>query len=490
MVGDALATAGKVAFGAAVGGGIGLAAGGLQGTLGHLGKNVFESKKLADWETSEDKGLAGWSKRRIGSALRTTSGAAATGSFDLRQGVAGTALKLAGGATGIKLDSKVFLKESGGYEADLKRRDEKRKKRAEGLKVKEGEPEKQHLNQMKEEQQDVTLRNEEALHKIDADITGAEGKVKYLQSLADSSTKKGKDKDNKWIDPKAEENIEAYDKAAQAVKDLKDQRSLIKNGSEILDKNGKGTGVYRTHNGKITEEEVYATNMAADNAQAAEEAAKAAAAAAPAAHAAAQAAEEAAKAAAALAETEALRAAGAARLDPGNAALGTAATEANTRKVAADAAAKKAAADVTAALTAITATADAAIAASNKAKNAAAMASRANTAALGGTGNSQNKYEDKLVPEAEHHVKHLNDIRTRNFANNLQNQFVWPWNEAARKKSAHDIRMGVKPEKSHGGKSGGGGHFASEILAGVIAEKVAGPGHAPAADAGHAADHH
>src|SRR3990167_4290679 len=148
LTGTIISTA-KVAGGIALGGAMGLTAAGLQATAGHAGKKVFESKKWAEWETDEKS----WGKRFVGKSLRTMGGAAATGSWDARKGAAGGALRAISGATGLKLgaESKFLLKESGGYEADLKRRDEKRKKRAEGLKIKEGEEEKQTLNQYQEE---------------------------------------------------------------------------------------------------------------------------------------------------------------------------------------------------------------------------------------------------------------------------------------------------------------------------------------------------
>lgn len=480
-VGDKLASFGKLAAGLAIGGSIGAVAAGLQGTAGHVGKRVFENTRMADWETNTDKGLMGWTKRRLGSAARTTGGAAATGSFDLRQGVVGTALKATSAATGLNLgaQSKFLLKESGGYEADLKRRDEKRKKRAEGLKIKEGEDEKQRLNQMKEEHQTVSLGNEMDIHEIDEKIKSAQGRRETLKEVANSAINKDKNPDGTYQDPTYAKKLEEYQKASDNVKLLQQERKDIKEGG--YDEKNKR---YRTHNRKITQDEVGRADLEAKAAENAKTTADALAAAAPAAHAAAVATKAAADAAKALADAEVLRAAGAARLGPsGDPALATAVAAANAVKATADTASTEADKNVASATSAISTTAAAAIAAATKASEAATKANLANTAALGGTGNSQNKYEDDLIPKAEHKLKEVNDERRLNFAKNVQNSFFWPWNEAARKKSVHEIRMGVKPEKSRGGGHGVGGHLAGDIIAAGIAEKVVGGGKAPATPA-------
>ncbi len=471
----------KTIGGIAAGAAIGTTAAIGQGTLGHLGKGIFESKKLADWETNTDKGLGAWGKRFVGKNLRTASGAASTSSFDLRKGVGGVALKAASGLTGLNLgaQSKFLMKESGGYEADLKRRDEKRKKRAEGLKIKEGEPEKQHLNQVQEEHQKVSLENEKEIHEIEKEITAAEGKVKYLKDIAIAS--KGT--------PEGEANNDAYLAAGQKVKELKDKRSAIKSGG-MLDENGNdGTGEFRTHNGNITKKAWEDANKEAEEAgkilvetgMVKSEAEKA----------------NAAAVTEKVAAIDELNAATAARID--------AEAKANSKLTIGDPAvvaktledAKKAEENAKNRMSVATNNVDTTLKTlenSNKklekAKEKISIAEKANIAKAyadthKGFGNSQNEYEDKILPEAEHEVKHVNDRRTHGYANNIENQFAWPWNEAARRKSAHEIRMGVKAE-SHG--SSKGSHLVTETVAASLAEKFVGGGkdhsssHAPAAE--------
>jgi hypothetical protein len=479
IVGFGKAVAG-LAAGVAIGGGIGLAAKGLQGTLGHAGKAIFESKSLAEWETKGN-----WMQRKLAGTTRTAGEKMSTSSFDARKGIIGAGLKLAGGASGINLghDSKLFGEE-GGYEGDLKRRDEKRKKRAEGLKVKEGEPEKQHLNQLKEEQQRVTLDNEHKIHDVEREIKSAEATVRRLKDVATASRSLG-EKDGKPVDPERDKKQREYQEAADQVKTLYSKRSAIKDG---LMKNTDG--LLNTHNGNASEEGVkalikeeersaakrakakddYDTLAGASNgspedialvAQAQKELE------------AAQTAEVLAKsmasaARAAQAFTLAEKAQAEAAKNPGNTALSDAASAAATR----------AELLLNEANTAVTnvetlGNAEETLKARKRVENASK-----------GLGNSQNDYEDHLVPNAEHHLKQVNDERTWAYADNIQNQWSFPWNEAARKKSAHEIRMGVKPEKhsgGHGGHEHGGSDFLEHLAASFITHAGTDAHSAPAA---------
>jgi hypothetical protein len=169
----------KVAGGLAIGAGVGLTASAVaktaQGTLGRIGKGMAESTKYAEWETSKEKGFKGWAKRKSGAYLRDSGKRAATSGYDLRAGVLGGALGSFSKVTGMNVsnNSNLFRAEAGGYEADLKKRDAKRKQRAEGLQVKKSEGVVQELQKLKEGKQKVVLMNEDALHKKDKEIEGA-----------------------------------------------------------------------------------------------------------------------------------------------------------------------------------------------------------------------------------------------------------------------------------------------------------------------------
>ena len=457
--GDFLASAGKVIAGVAVAGGIGAVAAGGQASFGHIGKRIFESKGLQDWETAKDeeqkgrfKGLKGGFKRFTSRNIRTLGGGAARSSFDLRSGVAGAALGSLSAVTGFNLgkQSKFLLREAGGYEADLKRRDAKRKARDAGLKVKEGEDEKQHLNTMEEEHQTVSLKNEESIRIKDREITAAEGKTVYLKHVADSSINKEKNKDGTFKDPEYKKNLEAYNTAAKEVERLKDEKGMIKNGMEF----DSETGEYNTHNGSITKagfKNIQNENM---NAVAAEETAKIEKdGAKDAADIAIKGSEEAGKKLAEVIkrrgdlETEA-------KGDSANILLAdkvkaareeeeTAKKELTTKETIAKN--KENFRD--------TGADEAYTAAKDRVKKAADAKDEANKILAlhnGEYGNSQNKYEDELLPTAKLAIKHINDARTQGLAQDIEGRWWQFWNEAARKKSAHDIRMGVKAEKSHG----------------------------------------
>lgn len=465
----------QAALGIAVGGGVGLMAKGLQGGLGHAGKRVFESKTLADMETN-----GGWASRRLASGLRSVAGGNdgkggfAGSSFDLRKGVLGGALKAASAVTGLDLGGKntFMMGEDGGYEADLKRKDAIRKARAEGLKVKEGEEEKQKLNQLKEEQQEVSLKNEAVIHEKDKEIESAKGKRETLEKLANST------KDT----PEYEANRQAFRDASDTVARLQSERGAIKNGMMFDPKTGK----YNTHNGNITRDEVAKANIEAENAESDLSKADAARIKAIEDETAAKNAEtqaitrnKTATDANTLAEkdlidhptsTEAINNAKATRIALENAEKETTET-------------KKA---VQQAIENSSNTTQAYSIAEKISEEKNAYAKRANEDAVkagGKFGNSQNNYEDTLIPHAEHHIKHINDRRVRGYATNLQNQIVFPWNQAARNKSAHEIRMGVKAD-SHSKKKGGG--LGEHLAASFIAEATIGGGHGTGGGDSHA----
>ncbi len=493
-IGEMLTKTAGIVTGIVGGIAIGGAAAGLQGTLGHAGKNLFESKTLADWETKGN-----WAERRLGSTLRTLGGGSdgkggmAGSSFDLRQGVLGGVLKAASSATGLNLgaQSKMLLKESGGYEADLKRRDAKRKTRAEGLKIKEGEEEKQTLNRYQEDHQTVSIANEIAIHDVELRIAGAEKTRANLEKVFTSANQAKDPLTGRFVDPETEKKRKDFEKAADDVRKLQLERGDIKNGGYDVK-----TGQYRTHNGEMSK---YAANniisqAAAENtatvnaaqeyalARAAADAAPADAALAAAADAAenrrkeaenantvARAMASAAKAAMAVSEAE--KAAAKALRNPSDATLVANARTKEQEKIVALRRADTDAQSVT-----TLATTDANFA--NAARATRKLADKANR----GLGNSQNDYEDDLLPHQKHVVEEVSKGRARAYANNIENQWAFPWNAAARKKSAHEIRMGAKPEKTSKGSS----HFAEGVAAEFIGAKLFGEGgHGGAA--GHAA---
>jgi len=439
-----------------VGGGIGLAAKTLQGGAGHAGKAIFENKKLADWETTGN-----WAQRKFASRVRTIGGGddgkggLAGSSFDLRKGVAGGALKAFHGATGINLghDSKLWA-EGGGYEADLNRRDQKRKKRAEGLKAKEGEPEKQALNKAEEEKQALQLKYEERLKELERLIP------LKRQALNDANARFGAKT------PEA-------DAAGAVLQELIDEKSKIKNANIATrdPETGEITG-YNTHNGSITEKHFETINKANIDSASAEEAARIAKEGAEeAARIAKEGAEEAArkltKAVADRAELERR-----AEEDPANIILVKAARE---EEIAAREASSKAEANAKTKKDFMDSGAEEAYerAKANRQKAADALDSGRKLLDLyGGFGNSINDYEDKIIPHLKHEVEHVSKERQRGYANALEKQWFPFFGNAARKKSAHDIRMGAAPEKSSGG--GGGGHFGTELAAGLLSEAVGG----------------
>lgn len=443
----------------------------LQGGLGHLGKRAFESKSMTEWETNKEEGLGGWSKRFFGKKIRSIGGGddgkggLAGSSFDLRKGIAAGALRAMSGATGLNLggQSKFLMKESGGYEADLKRRDEKRKKRAEGLKIKENEPEKQELNRLQEEHQEVAMANQNELHDVENDITGAKTTRESLRLIAEASNRL-RDKDGKHTDPEYESKQKAFTEAADYVYKLEQKKRAIKNGGF-----NEKTGQYRTHNGNITEDEWKQANKEAENAKEILSLADTAKKEAETAHTLAMEEKIAAETAAKLA-SEAVRNA---RLNtPEDSTIVVKAVE-DAIKAEEIASAKVAEAEIKVSntLKTVSNTTEKLSEAQENATKTSNNAEKANESAKKGFGNSQNNYEDHLLPHQQHKVNEINRGRVRDLADNIENQWSMPWNKAARKKSAHEMRMGVKVESKGGGH---GGHFGSDLAAGIVAEKIAG----------------
>src|SRR3989344_1576430 len=465
LTGTIISTA-KVAGGMAVGGAMGLTAAGLQATAGHAGKKIFESKGLKKWETEGN-----WLQRQAGRTLRTIGGGVegkggmAGSGFDLRKGVAGGALRAISGVTGLKLgaESKFLLKESGGYEEDLKRRNEKRKKRAEGLKVSEGEPKKQHLNQMEDEHQALLMDNSDELEKIERKIKPAEDKRYRLREHLRTVDK---DKDPEAY-KKAQEEAE---KASEDVLKLYDQRSRIKHGL-VFDET---TGKYNTDNGLISQKAVDLANEGAVTAaQGSESSAKAAEAPKEAAAKARTGVEEAKVAATGAAATRAQEQTASLR-EPTNIPLAEAVKAALENERKANEALAKAVENSTKTDAAVTSTAAAKVTAETRKRVADGFAATANEAASHGTGNSINNYEDEIIPEAKHAVEMVGKRRQQAYATNLENNWLSFWNRAEREKSAHEIRMGAKPEKRADKERDRGGGLVREALTEAVAEKFVG----------------
>ncbi len=462
-MGKGLMKAGEIAAGVVIGGGAGLAAAGLQGTLGHAGKLIYENKDLTNADANGS---------RFARGLRNLAGGAdgkggmAGSSWDIRKGVVGGGLTAASAVTGINFGtkSKFLLREDGGYEADLKRRDQKRKKRAEGFKIKEGEPEKQKLNQYEFENSVLAEKNHSAIHDKDLEIEGAKKAKDSLRDLAKSTEGT----------PEHAAFQEKFKKASDEVFRLEQERRDIKNGRKTKKDPATGETTYNTHNGNITQREWEDADKGLKSAEEAKTKA-----------------DELEKAALAEKEAaeEAVRTTAKAKTDaeaaarfgsPGDAALAKAVADATK----AEEEAKKKLAD---AATNINSTAEATKTATARLNNAKTVSDAANEAkarmkpdADGQVryGNSQNEYEDKLIPHQKHHVEEVAKHRQRKYAEQLLGGWP-PWNEAARKESAHAIRMGAKPEKDHGGGHGGGhsGGILGDMIAHAGAELVTGGGH-------------
>ncbi len=117
-LGEMLIKGTEIAMGVVAGVGLGVAAKGLQGTVGQV------SSRMANSEWAKKREAEG----KFGGALfRKTTQGLARSSFDVRQGAVGGVLAAAGGISGLNLghSSKLF-KEAGGFEADKKKRSESR----------------------------------------------------------------------------------------------------------------------------------------------------------------------------------------------------------------------------------------------------------------------------------------------------------------------------------------------------------------------------
>ena len=363
---------------------------------------MFDSKGIAGWATSETSGV----KRFVGTRLRSIAGGddgkggMAGSSFDVRRGVLGAGLKLASTATGFNFggDSKFLMREAGGYEADLKRRDAKRKARADGLKTKEGEEEKQTLNQYEEEHQELSLKHWEELHKLDIEIESADGKAKLLTRAAANNP--------------ALYGAQA-DTANKELFDLREKKKKIAGG-----RFNEETGKYNTHNGNITKGEYEgAIKLAKETTDI---------------HTAAIAEKTAAETAAKMAE-EATRTT---RFGGGDAKAIEDALKAET--------------EAKARLATATTNADSAVKnmTEKAGKLAEAETKKKEADAAGGFGRSINDYVEHYIPEQKHKVEEVGNKRARAYADNEAGKWWSLWNEAARKKSAH---VGAKLFHKDGG---------------------------------------
>ncbi|MFA6077127.1 MAG: hypothetical protein WC735_03590 [Candidatus Paceibacterota bacterium] len=363
--------------GLAIGGGIGVAAAGLQGSLGHLGQKAYESKGLAELETSKKTGIRGWGERSIGRGLRTIAGGDdgkggfAGSSFDLRKGTAGGILKLASSATGFNLgaQSKFLMKEEGGYMADLKRRDAKRKERAEGL-------------------------QESSSAKAKEELRDAEDQHQTLMTVSSQPIKEIEEKIKKAREAKKDAKAGDKDAISDKIKKLEEQKKAIKNAKA-----------------KSIEEAEKDVKEATEAAEQAKQALKD---------------------------------------NPDDKALQDVAWDANQKLAA------------------------------TKAGRASAISAKA----LGlkpEDMRSINDYEDNLIKDAKHKVHHTEERVARAFSENIEKQLAWPWNKAARKRSAQDIRMGIKPEKSHD-EGHGAQHFWGDLAAGAITNALSDHGHEEKSD--------
>ena len=473
--GNAVAGLATAAIGGAM---IGGAAKLMQGGAGHLGKKVFDSKGVADWASKTDAEGGSRFKRFVGSRTRAIAGGddgkggMAGASWDLRKGFAGGIVGAVSSATGVDMGkgSKIFS-ETGGYVADLKRKDEKRKRVAEGLGTKETEAEKQKLNQYQEEHQDLSTQNSNDVHDLDVNLTGAEKARRNLEKVFYAAANKEKDEDGNFIDPTTEKKRKDFDDASKKVTDLQRDKSIIKNGVGVVGEDGNVT--YRTHNGNITEEEYDASKDAlkkvtTEKAETEEALDKAR-----------------------TKQKEAETAADNARKEREDAErrviFGTAG-DTTLAKAVVDAkqAEEKAKTERGTATDKTDKIDKALVSIENTEKDIKIWVERSEKAKTERKkdadgkiefGNSQNKYEDKLLPHQLHAVDEVGKGRQRSYATNMKEQWTLPWNKEARAESAHAIRMGAKPEKDHGK----GGHDDVGILGHLAIE---GLGHA-LSDHGH-----
>ena len=461
-----------LAGGLAIGGGIGLAASTLQGSVGHAGKAIFESTKMQDWATKGN-----WAQRRFATRARALAGGddgkggLAGSSFDLRKGVAGGALGLISKTTGLNLgaQSKFLLKESGGYEADLQRRDQRRLRIAEGLKAKEGEPEKQALNKAQELHQSLMLRKV-----LDNGEDGSGEEMTVEQRLAKIKTRTDdQEKTVQQADAKYKVTNDPDDKEDAVVKRAKleklqgEKRGLLT--GEIATKDPTtGMITFGTTNGGMTEKMANSvTNDETDAMQAASnnkndvglanaaEIAKALA--------------DAARAAQAV--TAAEKATAKAMENPKDDALKMAANIAENEKEARMLIANNSAQNIST-LAKLNPN-DTNIENGLRAVNALA----AN--ATKGLGHSIKEMVENVIPDATGAYNRKSKERQRGYANAMEKQANHWWrflNRAELKKSAHEIRMGAAPEKPQGGGGHGVGLIEHAVIEG-LGQALSGHGH-------------
>ncbi|KKS11410.1 MAG: hypothetical protein UU66_C0018G0018, partial [Parcubacteria group bacterium GW2011_GWB1_41_5] len=302
--------------------------------------------------------------------------------------------------TGVNLGGGKYLStEEGGYMADLKGRDEKRKKRAAGLKTKEGEKEKQELNAAEDAIQALSLESSHELEQLNKKIESARKNASDLNSRDTTDSNKVATR-------------EAAISAARAMADTDPAKQNTLASAMAMDVNDPA--------------KVAAKKAANDK----------------------------------LATLKEFK-------DKIKKATGDV-----NRVSELEAEAERAEA---AALAAITAGASNA----SELENAAAVAKAALASAKHGGGRSMDQLEDKIIPDLQHKVKEVGEKRIRAFANDIENSFAWPWNKAARRESAHAIRMGVKPKEEKTDVHTPGAEFGRDLAAAALAEAFIGGGRPP-----------
>ncbi len=458
----ALAIAGATAGGLAIGG----VAKTLQGTLGHVGKRIFENKTLTEWETNEGKGPAAWAKRFVGKNVRTVGGGVegkgglAGASFDVRKAVwGGAVLGTLENITGLKLgkESKRWS-EAGGYAADLERQKEKQERRAFGLATKRTEDAGRDLDRVQEEHQELLQKNtvDDGIDGTKETITVAQ-RLKRINGRIDYYMKEAQQaKDEASLHPEDKEKKRKADELYQTVNDLKTEKKRIRNGAtshtEVDPATGATRTVYDTADGKISQK---ALDEAYDNvarATAEKVAADAAAVAAPGLHAA--------------AVNAATLAGNIVTTKLGELATARTALDANptnqlrvkefekAEKDLEEAQKRKAEADRKSAeaLAAVTNTATAAVNANTRYLDAVDKETDAyNDSVTGGISRlTIANYENEIIPDAQDKVETISKERRRAMAKILRKQRWHRLNREARNQIAHDIMMEAK--ETSGGK--------------------------------------
>lgn len=210
-VGGMILKGASLATGLLVGGGLGLAAKTLQGTVGHVGKNVAESETAKGLATSENV-VGRWLGRNIQSAGMKAAGS----SFDARKGALGAGLGVISSATGLKLNSGLVSVEAGGYLADVDGRNNARKKRAETLKGASSAKAKQELRDAEVALHSLAEVNSHAIEEKDRLIKGFEAKRDRYEKQKNSN-------------PEDKDAADKFKEFAAKVTQLTNERSAIKN---------------------------------------------------------------------------------------------------------------------------------------------------------------------------------------------------------------------------------------------------------------------